>query len=93
MNRNQLRYKIWPSMPDDWDTSKGRQIKNPVVLRRLALQRAKDTACPCFRCPCCQQLLPLDYGRMSRLQWPHEYEFHCIDCIKGLDLEKEAKRR
>lgn len=92
--------KLWHGIPGDYSPNLepcGRPIKNPAVLRKLAIDRAieeRDTTHPRFRCPECLHVFPLDYGRSSRTpNHPFkEYEIHCVDCVRDLRLEKEAKR-
>ena len=69
----------------------GRQLKNPAVIRKLAIEHARDSKCPMFKCLRCGEPFPLDYGRYARDHWPHEYELTCLDCIKVHRLDKDTR--
>ena len=69
----------------------GKPIKSLVAIRSIAMKQATEASAthPRFRCPGCHHTFLLTYGRMARDQWPHEYEFWCLDCIRDLVLDRE----
>jgi|WetSurSiteA1Bulk_404760.scaffolds.fasta_scaffold91714_1 hypothetical protein len=44
---------------------------------------------PHFRCPGCNDRLPIDMGTYARFNWTLPYELICSDCICTLDLQKQ----
>lgn len=89
---NETERKLWHGIPGEASLEPGlggKQIRSLVAIRNIAIKQAQEAGRthPRFRCPGCQLTFLLTYGRMSRTQWPSEYEFWCLDCIRDLDLE------
>ena len=86
--------KLWHGIPGEASLEPGpggKQIKSLRAIRNIAIKQAQESSAthPRFRCPGCELTFLLTYGRMSRTQWPTEYEFWCLDCIRDLALERQ----